>query len=942
MFTLVKRKLQNKKCLNGCLLLGIVLFISIMACTPMFKRGSLDKLLQSKFISYIEENNEYPTVLSRSGSLKTKDSKTMKAIEEEINNYGAAWQEYMEIPENTVENHIWIKGSEIIQEYGGKNNWPDIACIPNLEDHIEILDGEIYKWENDKKKDIIYPCLITRKVMDDFSLVTGETIEFKDIKDKNGKPLKMQVTGIFEEKNNKDVFWHVEANEFEKQVFVNENVMEDIISNFSTEDVFYDYYMLLDYTEIHSKNVADVEYYLNQFHELDESFTDNFTELLRDYEADKSSVNTIFWVLELPVSLLLLAFVYMVAGQILDMESGEIAMLKSRGFSRKHIIYIYICQSGVLAGIGMIIGVPLGYLICKLAASTDAFLKFSVKSTQLYKFTPEMLLYALIAGIITMAFMTLPVFGYSKYSIVEQKSKKSKMHNKGVIEKYFLDIILFVVSCYLLFNYNKQKGLLATSVMTGEKLDPFIFLNAFFFLLACGLVGLRLINYLVKFIYYIGKDKWKPDMYASFLQIMRTAGKQRFISVFLVITIAMGIFNSNMAGTINTNNEERLKYNVGADVVTEENWNIKIIPIDQETIEWLYEEPDYGRYDKLEDGICKSITRVVRDDNVKVSTAKKSLRGCQMMAIHSKEFGETVELKEGLNDTHWYHYLNELAKNASGILISKNMAEEFNLKVGDNLRYERYSPVIYQKDKEIASCSGIVCGIFEAWPGYEEYQYGYDEDGKWKETENYMIVANYAYEVNTFGTMPYQVWMNLDKGSNAEDVRNVLAEQNMDMKEIIGTAEEIKEKQDSAMIQITNGLFTLSFMVSIILCTVGFLIYWITSIKQRELLFGIYRAMGMSMKEVNKMLINEQIFSSFFAGIIGGIAGFGTTLLFAKIVAIVYLPQSHNIPLETVVDVADMCKLGIIVLLMIGVCLAVLRYILKNSSITQAIKMGED
>lgn len=940
MNTLIKRKLQNKKLLNGCLLLGITLFIAIAACTPMFKKGSLNKLIQSKFTSFIEENNEYPSVIGRNGSCKIQEFSNMEAIKGKIDSYGESWQKYMKVPAQAIETCIFLEGTGITPEYGGKGGYPDIACMPDMEEHIKILKGEFYEQEIEEGN--VYPCIITERNMDNYGLIAGETIKFENFKDKDGNVLTMRIVGIFDEKSSTDIFWHVEADEFEGNVYVSEASMDDILSRFSFDKAFFNYYMMLDYSEINSSNIMDLKDYINQFHELDDKFEDNFTLLLEEYEADKGFVDTIFWVLELPVFVLLLAFVYMVSGQILSMETGEISMFKSRGFSRRQILFMYVCQSSVLAGMGVVIGLPLGYLLCKMAASTNAFLQFSTKSTAIYKPTVGMLFYAVVAALITIGFMTLPVIGYSRYSIVEQKSKKADLHSVSFIEKYFLDVILFLFSSYLLYNYNKQKELIAWDVMTGEKLDPLIFLDVSFFLLACGLVGLRLIKYLVRFVYFIGKEKWKPHMYASFLQIMRTSGKQNFISVFLVLTIAMGIFNSNMAGTINTNNELRTRYNVGADVVAAEHWELEVFFSAPGQPDWLYNEPDYQRYAGLTEEICNNMTRVVRDDNVKVANSKQSIQGCSMMAIHTKEFGETARLQDGLNDKHWYHYLNTLAKNASGVLISKNMAEEFGIKVGDSIQYSRFVPVTYKKDEEIATCNGIVCGIFDAWPGYEQYSYGYNDKGEWEEQQKYMIVVNYAYEVSIFGMMPYEIWMDLDDKASVNDVRSYLKEQDMVMDFVTGVDENINQILDSAMIQITNGLFTLSFIVSIILCTIGFLIYWITSIKQRELLFGIYRAMGMSMNEVNKMLVNEQIFSSLLAGVMGGIAGFGTTLLFVKVVAVVYLPRAHNIGLKTFIDVADMCRLGFIVLLMIVICLMVLRYILKNSSITQAIKMGED
>lgn len=949
MITLIKRKLQNRKCLNGCLLLGITLFIAIAACTPMFKKGSLNKLIQSKFVDYIEENNEYPAVIARNTSLEVNGGFDFGEVTGKIEEYGEKWKEYLQVPERETEVHIWLEGSAVKQQYREDTQWGNIACIPQMEEHIEILSGTFYEeeeaasQEEDAEQGIIYPCIITEKLMDDWGLVEGEQIEFGEYTDANGNVLTVQVTGIFDEINNTDIFWHVEADEFEKEFFVSEASMKDIGSRFSFNEVYYDMYMLLDYSGIHSGNIMDVEYYLKQFKEKDKKFTNNFMPLIEEYKADKKFIDTIFWVLELPVFVLLLAFVYMVSGQILSMETVEIAMLKSRGFSKKQIVFLYMCQSGVLAGFGVLLGLPLGYLICRLSASTNAFLEFSMKSTAIYKPTVGMLAYALVAALIVLAFMTLPVIGYSRYSIVQQKSQKADFHSTGFVEKYFLDVILFLFSSYLLYNYNKQKQLLAWDVMTGEKLDPMVFLNVSLFLLACGLVGLRLIKYMVRLVYHLGRDKWKPHMYASFLQIMRTTGKQNFISVFLVFTIAMGIFNANVAGTINQNNELRTRYNVGADVVAAEQWDIQVYyDSNLKRTRRYYTEPDYERFTELAENSCNSMTRVVRDDNVKVSSSDKTQEGCSMMAVNTKEFGETAGLPDGLNEEHWYNYLNALAQTGSGVLISQNMAEDFNLKVGDSVHYTRSDPLSSSADDELVTCNGIVCGIFEAWPGYEQYSYGYDENEEWVEKQQYMIVVNYAYEVNVFGTYPYEIWMDLKDKATVSDVRNYFSERNIEMLSVTGAEENIKEIRDSAMIQITNGLFTLSFLVSVILCTVGFLIYWITSIKQRELLFGIYRAMGMSMREVNKMLLNEQIFSSFLAGVMGGITGLGATFLFAKIVAVVYLPQSHNIALWTFMDGVNMSRLLGIVLVMIVICLMVLRYILKNSSITQAIKMGED
>ena len=601
------------------------------------------------------------------------------------------------------------------------------------------------------------------------------------------------------------------------------------------------------------------------------------------------------------------------------------------------------CQSGILAGVGVIIGLPLGYLLCKLAASTEAFLVFSFNSTDVYEPTGMMVVYAGVAAFFAVAFVTLPVLFYAKESVVGQKKKRMASRNGSFVEKYWLDVVLLLGSLYLLYNHNKQIEVLIEQVVTGKYMDPLIFLNVTVFLLGAGLFALRLIRYSASLIFRLGKDRWKPHTYASFLQIMRADGKQRFISVFLIFTVAMGIFNATVAGTINDNKESRIRYNVGTDMIVAEQWKPQVY-MDSKLKKAVryYEEPDYQKYDSLSSGFVESMTRVIRDKSVGVTGGGKTIENCEMMAIHTKEFGETASLQGDLNDVHWFHYLNDLAATASGVLISRNMAEELELTVGDSIRYTRNNDLLGKGEDNKTNCNGIVCGIFDAWPGFCQYQYKYDENGKRVEQQQYMIVTNYAYTVNVFGITPYEIWMKKADNTKLSDINEYLVNQNIAVASTVGTDEEVEKARSMAMVQITNGLFSLSFLISILLCTVGFLIYWITAMKQRGLLYGIYRAMGMSMQEVSRMLLYEQSFSSLLAGIFGCLIGFVASLLYTNLLAVVYLPEKHNIALQTMWSHLDIVRMLAIVVGMVVVCLVVLRRQIRKSDILQAIKMGED
>ena len=167
-----------------------------------------------------------------------------------------------------------------------------------------------------------------------------------------------------------------------------------------------------------------------------------------------------------------------------------------------------------------------------------------------------------------------------------------------------------------------------------------------------------------------------------------------------------------------------------------------------------------------------------------------------------------------------------------------------------------------------------------------------------------------------------------------------MAEARLD--ELRSAEEEIRAMQSSSITLITNGLFTLDVLIALMLCVLGYLIYWITSIRDRELLFGIYRAMGISMREVSRMLTLEQLFLSLGPVLAGIGAGSVATVLFAKLFAVVYLPEKHAVELAMHISGGDFLRLGLIIGGVMIACFIIIRQIVRRMKITEALKLGED
>ena len=142
---------------------------------------------------------------------------------------------------------------------------------------------------------------------------------------------------------------------------------------------------------------------------------------------------------------------------------------------------------------------------------------------------------------------------------------------------------------------------------------------------------------------------------------------------------------------------------------------------------------------------------------------------------------------------------------------------------------------------------------------------------------------------------------------------------------------QIVASKNDPVLQGTNGILTVGFIVVLILCSVGFLIYWILSIKSRSLQFGIFRAMGMSMGEVILMLLNEQLYISGLSIVTGAVVGHLTAKLYMPLIQIAYAASDNALPLELISRQSDNVRLFAVVGIVMLVCMIIL-----------ALKLGED
>ena len=150
------------------------------------------------------------------------------------------------------------------------------------------------------------------------------------------------------------------------------------------------------------------------------------------------------------------------------------------------------------------------------------------------------------------------------------------------------------------------------------------------------------------------------------------------------------------------------------------------------------------------------------------------------------------------------------------------------------------------------------------------------------------------------------------------------------------------EEKAGPSLQGMNGALTLGFIIIMVMTIIGFLIYWILSIKGRTLQFGILRAMGISFREIIGILGYEQLLVSGVSIACAFVIGGFVSDLFVPLFQNMYAVNDQIPPFRVAAMQSDYIKIYILIAIMLIGGFAILGALIRKININKALKLGED
>ena len=932
MFRIMLQKMWQKKWMNLSLLLGCILLIATTVSFPLYQKAAYDRMLQDEFNNYVSEKSNWPMIMQFSANCQKDKKDTIGKIEK----YAAGVYEQMGIGEyETVCYYHMFRApltSEIKRD-DAEDMALSIAAITDLTDHAKLIAGEFYS-DDGVDEDGAIEVIVSQNTLTSKGLLLGESLTYKMLKSADGDPLTIKIVGVYTGRKTEDFFFQDDPERMFDICMMNPDLFRSMFTgeNASLYNIELNIYDLFDYASVSASQIAEINEvtrYLCEESPYKSVIKDpDYQSILEEYEIKRVRITTTLMILQIPVLVLLASFLLMISGQMYEMERNEISVIKSRGSSRGQILLLYIYQGLFLTVTGACVGIPLGALFARILGSTRNFLEFDLSQSLNVTYNRESFIYAAAAMIITLLSISIPAIKHSKVSIVNLKQQRA-LKKRSLWEILFLDVILIAVSLYGFYSFRKSMGDISETVLSGKSLDPLLYVSSSLFIVGMGLFFLRIQPYIVRLIYLISRKFVGPAGYISFMENIKNGRKMQLIMLFLIMTISLGMFHATVARTILENAASNRDYLDGADIILKEYWPMMT---DQNgTPTGTYVEPDTTKYMTMD--FANSYTKVYYDDKAYIKKGKNDRTITTVMALHTKEFGEMTHLSSDLNAETYHHYLNELAKVENGVLLSRNFETVQGMAVGDTISF-------YTGDGK--SMGGKIVDFVDYFPSYSPSVIVINPDGNAETSQNYLIVTHFAYLKKSIGVQPYEVWIDLKDDADPDDMYNFIEAKNMRVTKYVNKAEDMEHTLTDPLLQGTNGVLTMGFAVTILLCAVGYLIYWIMSIRERELIFGVLRACGFHKNEIVKMLITEQVFSGLFSVLAGIGIGKLTSTMFVPLLQASYATSEQVLPMRLITRASDLYRLYGIVAAVMLTCIFVLIFLLFRMNVTKALKLGEE
>lgn len=741
----------------------------------------------------------------------------------------------------------------------------NVGTLEGADEQIRVVAG---KWppEPETSSGDVIPIMISEKMLYNMGLQVGDQLTASL---PGGTPATLVVAALWTPLNANDPSWVFTPKFFDEVLLVQRDDLWHLLEGIERPVEESAWYLIFDGDQVRT---SDIDSILGRVVNGERLVTTTLPGMrmdlspvdgLKAFSAEVNLLTQQLIIMVLPVGGLVLYFVSLVAGLLVNRQQQEDVTLRSRGMSRRAILGVHFMMWLILVGIALAIGLFAAPVVVRLVGQTTSFLQFDPSIPPLtIVFTSQALAAGFITALIAAASGLFLAWRTTGQTITNFRRETARA-SKAWWQRAYLDMLLFIPAVYVLYTLWRQGGIVSRA--EDPFADPLTFLGPTLFSLSLTLMFLRLWPFLLRIgAAILSYGRWIA-LLMTLRELTRSIGRYRGTLLMMCFTLSLTGFTASMASTIDRSLEDSVNYKIGADTVIV---TVTDAQTEQSTPTTEGEQPTLTvtgfnappTTDLLGiDGIAQ-VSRVGRYPGRLVVSGQR-LDGV-VLGVDRAAMAATTRFRRDYSSMPIADLFNELAGQRNGVILSAKTARDYNLLIGQEITLQ-ISALNTWYDTKVP-----IVGLVEYFPTLNP-------------NTGFFLITNIDPIFELVGTeLPHDIWLSLKPGADSQTVRQQVREIGFPVLQWLDPQTALKEAQAAPSRRGVLGFLSVGFLASITLTLISAIIQSTASFRAQVTQLGSLRAMGLSGMSVGMYLILLQGMVA-GSGILSGTSiGVAATVLF--------------------------------------------------------------
>jgi putative ABC transport system permease protein len=939
-FKLAVNRLLAQPFLSLVTIIGLTVAIALILTIPTYSESVAFRVLSERLVSQSDNSNRPPFsyminfIGSWASPINWEDTDALDRYIREQAATDLGLSKSMLVRHFETLNFRLYTTSETAYDEDNALSYATFGTTEGFFEQVEMLEGT-YPAPADPAANSVIEVMVAKNYADEYGIQVGDSFLAYNWRLDAGDPMQrteVRVAGIWQAKDETSPYWFYLPLAFEDILIIHEDTYRNRISPYTNEEInLAVWYLVTDGSGVTTNRVQELiereratEMTIDQLLPST-SITNSPKDELQPYQRIASVLRLTLTVFSIPIVALLVVFLMMIIGLVVERQRNETAVLRSRGSSPFQVIGLAAMEGLIIGSIALAIGLGLAVVFTRIMGSTKSFLEFGYDNSFIVSFPQETVITAIGALLFTLILRLLPTISAAAHTIVSYKLSTSRSIHRPFLQRSGFDILLLLIVTYFYYQTVQQGSLipLVDGVSNIEEAynQPFVFLLAPLSILGLSLFVLRLLPLVLRFIVWLIQFTDSVALLIVTRQLERSPSSYYLPLILLISTIGLGIYTASFARTIDRYLYEQQYYRVGADVT------IRLLP---PPISPFAAAVDDSGVDVPYIPIAEFLNMPGIDDATRIGQYDATARlttgstNAQIIGVERTDFARVAFWRGDFAASRLGYLLNNLAIGADTVLVSRNFMETNGLTIGDFVELDLRSA------GETFTLSLRIVGVLDYFPRW------YPED------QGALFVANldYLFEQAQI-ELPNLVLARVNSEFTKRDLERALIPMGVSAVTIDEPVSRIVREQHRPERQGLFGLLSIGFIASSMATVIGFLLYTVFSYQKRYVELGILRAVGLPQGSM-MFAIAWELALLIFVGL-----SFG--LLIGLTVSLMYIPYMQFVsnlsgivpPYLVTIAWVQIGQIALLFVLAFVVIMLVLIAILRRMRIFQAVKLGE-